>query len=67
MLRVRLEEWSSVRCRVGDGSALVLRVGTVRLGVRPLLGKLRCMLVAVRLVLLMLALQDILLLVEVRR
>jgi hypothetical protein len=42
-------------------------VGTVRLRVRPLLGKLRYTLGAVRLVLLMLALQDILLLVEVRR
>ena len=46
---------------------LVLRVGTVHLGVRPLLDMLRCTLGAVRLALLMLALQGILLLVEVRR
>ena len=42
-----------------DDSALVRRVETVRRGVHPLLGTLRCRLGAVRLEQLLLALQDI--------
>ncbi len=67
MLRVRPGEWSSTRCRVVDDSKLVRRVETVHRGVRPLLGTPRCKLGAVRLELLLVAWQDILLLVRVRR
>jgi hypothetical protein len=68
MLRVRPEEWSSVRCRVvNDDSAQFRRVETVRRGVRPLPGTLRCKPGAVRLGQLLLALQDILLLVQAHR
>ncbi len=66
MLRVRPGEWSSTRCRVVNDSKLVRRVG-VRRGVRPLLGTLRCKLGAARVAMLMVAWQDILLLVQVRR
>ena len=51
-------EWSSTRCRVGDDSALVRRVETVRRRVRPLLGTLRCKLGAARVERLLEALQD---------
>jgi hypothetical protein len=67
MLRVRPGEWSSTRCRVDDDSALVRRVGTVRRVVRPLFGTLRFKSGAVRLELLLVALQDIWLLVQDRR
>ena len=67
MLRVRLEGWSSVRCRVVGGLALVRRVETMRRGVRPLLGTLRYKLGAVRVPLLMLASLGKLLVVLARR
>ena len=67
MLRVRLEGWSSVRCQVVGGLALVRRVETMRRGVRPLLGTLRYKPEAVRLARLMLALQGMLLLVQAHR
>ena len=55
MWRVHPGEWSSTRCRVGDDSALIRRVETVRRGVRPLFGTLRCKLGAVRVEMLMVA------------
>jgi len=55
MLRVRPGGWSLTRCRVVDDSKLVRRLETVRRGVRPLLGTLRCKLGAVRVEMLMAA------------
>ena len=58
-LRVRSEEKSSARRRVDGDSTLIRLVETVRRGVRPLLGTLQCKLGAVRLGLLLVALQGI--------